>query len=152
MKTFLFCTLAYMLTIMPLTSAWAQTSVPRDYEKIRECGFWEQKVSRNTGSFAWQRTALRVCYDYHRFQKDGKPISERLEAGMGALNHMEEVWNDRSDLFLDYQLAARLEFDLIKKTILELEAAKLKFSDDTPQEMADQLGVLLVLESLEQGY
>lgn len=123
---------------------------PDGYEEPEDCDFWQ--TNRNDPSFGWKATSYRVCLDYHQFKREGKRISEKLEAGMAALNDVQREFETRSDYRLDLLRKADKTDDPVKAAALEAEAYALNFTPNTKYEMVEARGLLIILEYLEQGY
>lgn len=128
---------------------------PDAYEEPGPCKWWENMVNSMVGSFDWRRTALAVCQDFHNWNEEVRgPKPDGLVAGYEFLDVYVQAWKDRQvardaayviwrDMPMD---------DLTAKDNARREIEKLNFTEPAKKQMAEETGLLMVLEELENGY
>ena len=118
------------------------------------CRFWEFMVNITVGTFDWRRTALAICADYHTFKADpSREMPDSLEAAYEFLGIYQQAWKDRQvERDRLYEVWQALPEETPEREAARLEVQKLNFTDDTKKQMAEDTGLLLVLEAIENGY
>lgn len=135
-------------------SEWPETD--EDGKGIRRdgpCHFFESMVNMSVGTFDWRRNALNVCYDYFIYERDGRKRPETLTAAYAMLEQYQGVWKDRQverDGLVGVWLA--LPDGSAEREAARKKVEALNFTDDAKKEMAESIGLLMVLEAVENGY
>ncbi len=137
------------------TAPLADDHDPDGYVEPGPCWWWKNMVNMSVGTFDWRRTAARVCLDYYEFKEAGKELPDGLVAAFDFLAVYEQAWKDR-------QVARDAAYNAWKdhpgletspeKLALRQAQRDLDFTETAKLEMAEETGLLMVLQSIENGY
>lgn len=119
------------------------------------CEWWNDRLNSGLSTFAWQRHAYIVCKDYHSWDitHPKKPKPDSLIAAWDVLEEYKRAFIKRTDMYLLLgRLAMYAPSHEEEKEIERYRKEKFLFNPKTPDILAEEVGLLLVLESIENGY
>jgi len=133
-----------------------QYSSSYDYDRPPDpCEWWIGKVNSSLSTFAWQRQALVVCRDYHNWEAlyPGTTKPDGLIAAWPIMEAYQAAWTKRSDTYLLLgRLALNAPTKAEEEAIQKFRDEHFKFNPGTQDELAEEVGLLMVLEAILNGY